>query len=149
MRARKRRRILELIAAIAAILHLGCSDSNDVSSPGPMAAPANVAGTWSGTFQSDSPSLCANAPALAQFSQQGSRVTGSFQALDCGINGAFHGSVDGMTLSGTVDMVGCTGGIVSGRVEGATISFTVGAFTKSLDTDDREVLPGGRATLQR
>jgi hypothetical protein len=34
-------------------------------------------------------------------------------------------------------------------VEGATISFTVGAFTKSLVTEDREVLPGGRATLQR
>jgi hypothetical protein len=149
MRARKRRLILAVIAAISPILYLACSDSNDVSSPGPRAAPANVAGTWSGMFQSDSASLCASAPASAQFSQQGNRVTGSFKALDCGITGAFHGFVDGNTLSGTVDMVGCTGGIVSGRVEGATISFTVGAFTKSLVTEDREVLPGGRATLER
>ena len=149
MRVRTRRLILAVIAAIAAILYLGCNDANDVSSPGPTAAPANVAGTWSGTFQSDSTTLCANASASAQFSQQGNRVTGSFRALDCGIDGAFHGSVDGITLSGTVDMVGCTGGIVSARVEGATISFTVGAFTKSLVTEDREVLPGGRATLQR
>jgi hypothetical protein len=131
---------------------LGCNDSNDVAGPttGTGAASANVAGDWSGTYQSDTPALCTGSTATARFSQQGTRVTGTFQAMGCGINGSFHGSISGTTLTGTVDLAGCTGGGVTGTVSESGITLQVGEFRKTLLAGGpTEVMAGGRATLTR
>ena len=141
--------LLAAVTCCAALGLAGCNDSNDVASPGPMVATTDVAGTWTGEFHSDSPALCSGSDATASLSQQGSRVTGSFKALGCGIDGAFHGSVEGVHLSGTVDMMGCTGGAVSGTMTDAGLRITVGDFKKVLVTGDRDVYPGGTVTFSR
>lgn len=79
----------------------------------------------------------------------GNQVRGSFAASGCGIEGAFRGTVAGNMLTGTVDMLGCTGGAVTGRLEAGALTFTVGDFRKDLISGDAEVLPGGQARLQR
>ncbi len=142
-------RILAAVAFSAAILFPGCNDSNDVASPGPMATGANVAGTWTGDFQSDSPALCSGSAATASFSQQGTLVTGSFQATGCGIDGTFRGTVDGTHLTGSVNMMGCTGGAASGTLTDAGLQITVGEFKKPLVTGDRPVYPGGTVNFSR
>ena len=106
MRAIERKLLLAVPAAIAAILYLGCGDSNDVAGPGPGNVALNVAGDWSGTYQSDDPLLCSSSAASATLEQQGAIVTGSFRALGCGIDGSFRGSVRGETLTGSINMVG-------------------------------------------
>ena len=140
---------LAAVACCAAILVPACSDSNDVTSPGPMVAAVNVAGTWTGDFQSDSPALCSASAASATLSQQGTTVTGPFKALGCGINGMFRGSVSGNMLTGTVDMLGCTGGALNGTMTNAGLRITVGEFKKELLTGDQDVYPGGTVTLRR
>jgi hypothetical protein len=129
---------------------LGCKDSNNVSGPAMAGSGANVAGDWTGTYQSDSPALCAGSPATARLSQQGTRVMGAFQAMGCGINGSFHGFVSGNSLTGTVSMVGCTGGAVTGTISASGIEFQVGEFHKTLLAGGpTDVMAGGRVTLTR
>ena len=48
-------RFLAAAACVSAIATAGCNDSNTMTAPGPMTTGANVAGTWAGEFQSDSP----------------------------------------------------------------------------------------------
>lgn len=136
-------------AVVALMASAGCNDSNAVTSPGPMATGANVAGTWNGDFQSDSPAMCSGSAATASFTQTGNVVSGSFQATGCGINGAFRGQVDGTHLTGSVNMMGCTGGAVSGTVTNAGLTITVEEFKKPLVTGDRPVYPGGTASFSR
>jgi hypothetical protein len=143
------RRILIMAAAVVLAVSPGCGDSNDVTSPGGGLATVNVSGDWSGQYASNSPSLCSHLMATAKLTQEGSRVTGSFKALGCGVNGTFNGTVSGNMLSGSVDMAGCTGGTVTGRMDGGSLSFTVSDFTKPLINGDIEVMPGGQASLQR
>ncbi len=144
-----RLRFLALAACAAAITSAGCNDSNAVTSPGPMATGTNVAGTWTGDFQSDSPTLCSGSAATASFMQDGTVVTGSFQAAGCGIEGTFRGTVEGTQLTGSVNMMGCTGGAVSGAMTDAGLRFTVDEFKKPLVTGDRPVYPGGTVNLAR
>ena len=148
MRA-KRFAFLAALACAAVMASTGCNDSNDVTSPGGMGTATNVAGTWMGDFQSDSPSLCSGSAATASFTQSGTRVTGSFQATGCGIDGTFKGTVDGTHLTGSVNMMGCTGGAVSGTMTAAGMQFTVGEFKKPLVTGDNPVYPGGTVSFSR
>ncbi len=134
---------LAAAACSAAILLTGCGDSNDVTSPGPMVTGVDVAGTWSGDFQSDSPALCSGSAASAILTQEGTSVKGPFKALGCGINGMFRGSVSGNHLTGTVEMIGCTGGAVSGTMTEAGLRITVGDFKKQLVTGGPGRLPRG------
>ena len=76
-------------------------------------AAANVAGTWTGTFQSDS-SACASSQITATFQQSGAQVTGTLSGTSCGSSGAFKGTVSGNQLTGSIEMLGCSGGAVIG-----------------------------------
>jgi hypothetical protein len=140
---------LAALACAATMASLGCNNSNDVTSPGGMGTATNVAGTWTGDFQSDSPSMCSGSAATASLTQNGTHVTGSFQALGCGIDGTFKGTVDGTHLTGSVNMMGCTGGAVSGTMTATGLQFTIGDFKKPLVTGDRPVYPGGTVSFRR
>jgi hypothetical protein len=140
---------LAAIACATAMATARCNDSNTMTSPGPAATGADVAGSWSGDFQSDNPSLCSGSAATASFTQTGNVVTGSFQATGCGIDGTFRGQVDGTHLSGSVNMMGCTGGAVSGTLTSAGLTITIDEFKKPLVTGDRPVYPGGTASFSR
>ena len=52
-------------------------------------------------------------------------------------------------ITGSVGMLGCTGGAVTGRFENGTLSLTVGDFRKELIAGEAEVLPGGLVQLRR
>lgn len=151
MRAHRTLSVLAAVAAIsiAALLGSACNDSDAVTAPGPMAASANVSGQWEGDFASNNPQLCTAAAATASFSQQGTRVMGTIKAPSCGINGSFHGFVDGERLTGNVDMMGCTGGAVSAVITDRGLRFEIGDFQKPLVTGGEDVYPGGTAQLSR
>ena len=138
-----------LVALAASTLLVGCNDSNDVAGPGPVGVVADVSGNWSGQYASNIPSFCTNGAASATFNQTGSEVRGWFRAPGCQIEGAFLGTVSGDVLTGTVSMVGCTGGGVSGRLESGSLSLVVGDFHKDLISGDQELMPGGQVRLQR
>ena len=153
MRAHARKRRLLMSVALAALaastLLIGCNDSNDVAGPGPVGVVADVSGNWSGQYASNIPSFCTDGAATATLNQTGSGVRGWFRAPGCQIEGAFLGSVSGNVLTGTVSMVGCTGGGVSGRLESGSLSLVVGDFHKDLISGDQELMPGGQVRLQR
>ena len=139
--------IVAVVAGSAALI--GCNDSNDMTSPGPVGVSADLSGNWSGQYQSNTPTLCSGGTASASFVQNGNQVTGAFKALGCGVDGTFRGTISGNVVTGTVGMLGCTGGAVSGRFENGALSLTVGDFRKDLISGDVEVLAGGQVSLQR
>ena len=139
--------IVAVVAGSAALI--GCNDSNDMTSPGPVGVSADLSGNWSGQYQSNTPTVCANGMASASFVQSGNQVTGAFKALCCGVDGTFRGTISGNVVTGTVGMLGCTGGAVSGRFENGALSLTVGDFRKDLIAGEAEVLAGGQVSLQR
>lgn len=140
-------RKLSLAVIAAALLPLGCNEANTITAPATVPA-VNLAGTWTGTFRSDS-AQCAASPASATLQQQGAQVSGSFKAESCGIAGSVRGTVHGNVFAGEVNMAGCTGGAISGTIGNAGLTLSVGDFFKELVAGDREVLPGGTVTLQR
>jgi hypothetical protein len=138
-----------LIIVAGSALLVGCSDSNDMTSPGPVGVATDLSGNWSGQYQSNTPTLCSNGMASASFVQNGDQLTGPFKALGCGIDGTFRGTISGSLVTGTVGMLGCTGGGVTGRFENGALTLTVGDFRKDLIAGDVEVLAGGQIRLQR
>ena len=138
---------LIVLAASAALI--GCNDSNDMTSPGPVGVSADLSGNWSGQYQSNTPTVCSGGTASASFVQNGNQVTGAFKALGCGVDGTFRGTISGSLVTGTVGMLGCTGGGVTGRFENGALTLTVGDFRKDLIAGDVEVLAGGQIRLQR
>jgi len=155
MRLPDRRSILIGVAVAAlAIAAFACSDSNNnVTSPPMGNSNANVSGTWTGTYRSDTPALCAGSPASASFTQQGTRVMGAFSATACGIDGYFHGGVSGNMLTGKVDIRGCTGGSVTGTITDSGIQLQVSEFHKDLTQGSphgpADVMAGGSVSLTR
>jgi hypothetical protein len=151
MRLSDRRSVLIGVAVAAlAIAAFGCSDSNNVTSPPMGNTSADVSGDWAGTYNSDTPTLCAGSAAWAHLTQQGNRVTGTFDAAGCGIHGALKGTMSGNMLSGSIDMAGCTGGAVTGTVTDAGLQFQVGEFHKDLlSGGPTDVMAGGRVSLNR
>jgi hypothetical protein len=137
------------IAAAASILFAACNDSNDVTGPGPVAVSADVSGEWRGQYVSNTPALCSHPMATASFVQTGNQVRGSFKAVGCGIDGTFVGTVDGNRVTGSVGMLGCTGGGTNGHIENGALSLTVSDFRKDLIAGDVEVLAGGTVVFQR
>ncbi len=146
---RIRRVLVGFAAAAASILLAACGDSNDVAGPNPVGVYADLSGDWSGHYDSNVPSLCTSGGAVASLRQDGNQVRGTFKAAGCGIAGAIRGTVTGNLVNGTVEMLGCTGGAVSGRLEAGQLTFAIGDFQKVLLTGDAEVLPGGQARLQQ
>src|SRR5262245_13599433 len=138
------------VAAAVSLLAGACSDSNDVTGPSSVAASVDLSGTWSGRFLSVGPTVCGGAgDATATLTQSGNEVRGVFQARGCGIGGAIKGRVSGDNLTGSLEMMGCTGGAISGRFVNGSLTFEIGDFRRELVTGPAEVLPGGRAQLQR
>src|SRR5262249_55640996 len=146
--------LIGVAVAALAIAAFGCSDSNNNVTAPPMGnSTANVSGDWSGTFASDTPSLCAGSGASASFSQQGAHVTGVFRASGRGISGSFTGGINGNTITGKVDMRGCRGGSVTGTITNSGLQLQVSDFYKdpSAGTPNGpvEVMAGGNASLSR
>jgi len=150
--ARKERILpfLALIASVAfALVFLGCQGSNSVSGPATGTASANIAGTWSGFFQSDDLTTCGNSGAVATFQQDGANVTGNLETSACGVAGYFRGTLAGNLLTGSISMEGCVGGQFSGTVSPTGFSLSIGDLTKPLVTGDRVIMSGGVVTLRR
>jgi hypothetical protein len=138
------------VLTIAVALAAACQNANTMTAPAGTASPvsANLAGAWSGSFQPYD-SGCGGTSASASFQQTGSAVTGSLKTSDCGVAGYFRGTLQGNTLLGTLEMQGCTGGGVSGTIEGARLSLTIGDMTKPLVTGDTPRMSGGAVLLSR
>ena len=148
----RRKSIFSLLiagSAAAALVTAACNDSsNTVAGPASMAS-VNVTGTWTGTFRAGS-GACSAAPMTATLSQTGSRVTGTVITPNCGLSsGYLKATIDGNQLTGTIGMMGCTGGAVNGTVSASQIAFSMGDLTKPLVTGDKVISPGGDATLSK
>ncbi len=150
MRIPARKTLGTSLAAVGVLtLALACKgSSNMVSAPEVAPAAASVAGTWTGTFRSDS-SACANSQITATFQQSGAQVSGTLSGTSCGSSGTFKGMVSGNQLTGNIEMLGCSGGAVNGTVSGSALSMSVADLTRPIVSGDQVVMYGGAATLQR
>ncbi len=130
------------------VASLSCKDSNTVA--GPVAAPAaaSLAGTWTGTYSSKAPS-CPATPVTISFTQNGADVTGSVTTNACGPHGFFKATVSGNSVTGKIDLGGCTGGGVLGEIHGNALTLSIGDFYQPLVTEDKVVIVGGAVTLSR
>jgi hypothetical protein len=139
-----------LIGVLALLSAAYCGkDSNTMTGPVSAAPMASVAGTWSGTFSSNDPG-CAAGPMTVTLSQNGNQVTGNWTTTSaCGPHGFFKATVSGDSLTGNIDMGGCTGGGVSGQISGNSLSIAVGDFYRPLVTENQVLMEGGSATLSR
>jgi len=142
------------LAALVAICALAVScgkDSNTVAGPASNVNAMSVAGTWSGTYSSNSTS-CAAAPMTITIQQNGSTLTGQVATMGgvlCGPHGGLKGTISGNMVTGNIDMQGCTGGGISGQVSNGVLYLSVGDFYKTLVTAPNVVMQGGAATLRQ
>ena len=144
----KGKAVLAALATIAAFAVSCGKDSNTVASPNTLSA-MSVAGTWSGTYSSNSTS-CAAAPMTITIQQSGSTLTGQVVAEGtCAPHGGLKGSISGNMVIGNIDMQGCTGGGVSGQVSNGVLTLAVGDFYRPLVTEQQVLMQGGAATLRQ
>ncbi len=149
MRAERRTAFLTGLAVVGGLaLLVACKDSNMVTAPANSPTAAAMAGTWTGTYSPDSAS-CTGTTMTATFQQTGSKVTGTFQTSACGPSGAFKGTVSGNTLTGSIEMMGCTGGAVSGTVSASGLTLEINDMYRPLVTGNAVVMTGGSASLTR
>ena len=152
--ARKSRLLSLQVLAVFGALAMAAAACNNASSTvtGPSTggtASVNIAGSWSGAFQSDNTMTCGSSTASAVFQQIASEVTGNLQTSECGVHGYFQATISGNSLTGSVAMEGCVGGKLSGTINGNTLTIAVADLTKPLVTADRDIMPGGVVTLTR
>jgi hypothetical protein len=149
MRTERRKAFLTgfVVAGVLALAPACKDSSNMVTSPATSAA-ASVAGTWTGTYQTDQ-MACASGPARLTLQQTGNQVTGTISTSACGPNGNFTGTVSGNQLTGSIEMLGCSGGAVSGRLSASGMSVTVGDLYRPISTGNAVVAAGGAASLSR
>lgn len=140
-------KVLSTIVVLLGAVSCG-HDSNSVTGPVSAAPMASVAGTWSGTYASNSPS-CPASPMTVTLTQSGDLATGEFDTNSCGPHGFFKATVSGNTLQGSIAMAGCTGGSLSGHVSGGVLSVAIGDFYRPLVTENQVLMEGGSATLSR
>jgi hypothetical protein len=150
MRSRQRHLTFISLAFLIAIV-LGCQGSSTVTGPsgGAAASTVNIAGSWSGSYQSDDAFGCGGSAATASFQQNGATVTGLVSTSSCGARGYFRGTVQGNMVLGAINMEGCVGGGASGIINGTEMSLSIGDLTKPLVTGDRIVMYGGVVTFHR
>ena len=135
--------------ALVLAFTLACGkDSNTMSGPAVTTTSANLAGTWTGNFAPDM-ATCPSTPMTVTLSQDGTRVTGNFATNACGPHGFFNATLSGNTLTGRIEMLGCTGGSVMGQVSGNALSLSVGDFYRPLVTENQVLYQGGAADLRR
>jgi hypothetical protein len=146
----KGKAVLAALVTISAFVVSCGKDSNMVAAPTNSATAMSVAGTWSGTYSSNSTS-CAAAPMTITIQQNGSNLTGQVATMGgalCGPTGALKGSVSGDMVTGNIDMRGCTGGGITAHVSNGVLSLTVGDFYQPLVTQ-KIIMQGGAATLRQ
>ena len=145
----KGKAVLAALVTISAFAISCGKDSNTVASPGNSLNAMRVAGTWAGSYTSNSTS-CAATPMTITIQQNGSRLTGQVVSESaCAPHGALHGNVSGNMVTGNIDMQGCTGGGVSGQVSNGVLSLAVGDFYRPLVTEQQVLMQGGAATLRQ
>lgn len=153
MRSRARHVTLTFLVLLVtiALVPIGCQGSNTVTGPsgGAVAPAANIAGAWSGSYQSDDLTGCGSSTATATFQQNGATVTGLVSTSSCGVTGYFKGTVQGNLLTGSVAMEGCVGGGASGTISGSELVLSIGDLTKPLITGDKVIKYGGVVTFHR
>ena len=148
MRFRDRRAWTSGAALALMLFGLSCNKSDTVTNPmNQPAASADLAGTWTGTFQAHTAGC--TSPVTATLQQSGANVQGIFAADKCAIRGAFFGTVSGKAVNGKIEMTGCKGGAVTGMASGSSVSMEVGDFWSPSDFGDKILLYGGTVTLQR
>jgi hypothetical protein len=140
-------KVLSTIVVLLGAVSCG-HDSNSMTGPASAAPMASVAGTWSGTYASNSPS-CPATPMTVTLAQNGATVTGAWNTNACGPHGSFKATVSGNQLTGNIDMGGCTGGGVLGQINGNALSLAIGDFYRPLVTENQVLMEGGSATLSR
>ena len=150
----RRASMLSLVLAAGLVAGLigaaACNDSSNMVTAPAGPSSVNVSGTWTGTFSSAAG--CSAVPMTATLTQTGNRVTGTVITSNCGLSsGYLKASLDGHQLTGTIGMMGCTGGAVNGTVNAnsSQIAFSMGDLTKPLVTGDQVIAPGGDATLTK
>jgi hypothetical protein len=149
-RARRLPPVLLPLLVVIALLPFGCQGSSTVTGPsGGAVASANIAGTWSGSYQSDDMVGCGTSSASATFQQTGNVVTGSVSTSKCGVTGIFKGTVQGNTVMGAVAQEGCVGGGASGTINGSDLVLSIGDMTKPLVTGDKSIMYGGVVSFHR
>ena len=146
--------ILPILAAALIAPILACKNANTITAP-PTAV--NIAGAWTGTFHTAGDAFAhecnLNAVAHATFTQQGSQVDGTLSAAleGCGFDGvAFHGTLDGDNLSGTIQGGGPHYGFEEGSTAIGNLSGT--ALTLTLENHNQfhhGPIPGGTMRLLR
>ena len=138
-----------LIGVLALLGAAYCGkDSNTMTGPVSVAPMASVAGTWSGTYSSNDPA-CASTPMTVTLVQNGGNVTGAWVTSRCGPNGALKATISGDSLTGSIEVRGCSGGGVSGHLAGGVLSLAIGDFYRPLVMQDQVMMQGGAATLSR
>jgi hypothetical protein len=153
MRSTARHVTLTFFAVLVtiALASIGCQGSSTVTGPsgGVVGPAASIAGTWSGTYQSDDLTGCGGSSATATFQQNGTTVTGLVSTSSCGVTGYFKGRVQGNLVTGAVAMEGCVGGGTSGTISGSELVLSIGDMTKPLVTGDKVIMYGGVVTFHR
>jgi hypothetical protein len=147
----KGKAVLAALVTISAFAVSCGKDSNSVAAPTNSVNAMSVAGTWSGTYTSNSTS-CAAAPMTITIQQNGSTLTGQVTTMGgvlCGPHGGLKGTISGNMVTGNIDMQGCTGGGISGQVSNGVFSLSIGDFYKTLVTAPNVVMQGGVVTLRQ
>jgi hypothetical protein len=145
-------RVGSAASVVVVLAALGCQGSSTVSGPSTgtsSTSSVNVSGSWSGSFLPNDSVRCNGSAATAVFQQSGNDITGSISTSECGVTGYFRGNMLGSLMVGKVSMEGCTGGGVSGTVDGSQLSLSIGDLTKPLVTGDKPVMTGGTVNLHR
>ena len=145
----KGKAVLAALATISALAVVSCGkDSNTVAAPSVSAM--SVAGTWSGTFASNSAS-CPATPMTLTIQQSGTTLTGHVEAggRSCAPQGNVKGTISGNMVTGNINMEGCTGGGISGNVSNGVLTLAVGDFYRPLVTEQQILMQGGSATLRQ
>ena len=117
-----------LAIVIAVLGAAACSDS----SPTMPTPPTNIAGNWSGTFETSNQGTHPFTMSVAQADQA---VNGSW-STDNGWEGNFSGTISQSSISGTMDVTiptltgTCAGqATLGGTVFASTVNWTLGPFS--------------------
>lgn len=121
------------VAAMTAILTSACGGGGNSTPTAPSPPPpVQIAGTWTGTFESSNYQPLAAAVTL---SQTGTTVTGTWSAPsgNSGIAGNINGTVDSSTFTGTISFsinqtAGCSGSF-SGSSTTGSLRWSSAGFT--------------------
>jgi hypothetical protein len=145
---------LLLIVAVALIVTTpACKNSDTITGLRQQVTPTpvNIAGAWTGTFNSfDFVDCDSNVPAHATFTQVGTTLDGTLDAASngCGTsNVVIHATLTGASVDGTIVSSASryhfsAGSTVHGTLSGSTL-------TVSLRDPHNQYIPGGTMKLHR